>query len=324
MTEIVSGNKKRKSGLLGVACEKPLARNLKEAKQVVSLAKEANITTGYLENQVFAPCVVRGKTILWERAAKITGRPYLARAAEEHSGPHKPWFWKGSLQGGGVLNDMLCHSVEAARFLLTHPQESRESLTVTSVSALIASLKWTRENYAKELKESTGVDYLKEPSEDYAHATITYKDKEGHTIISELTTSWSFVGTGLRLSFELLGPEYSLKADTSNSGLDLFISRRVKGQAGEDMVEKQNSEQGLMPIVPDEECVYGYAAENRHFVECFLEGKKPLLSFADGEKVVEMLMACYYSAEKGVPVNPAEIDLENYIPAVAKGEWKPR
>jgi hypothetical protein len=31
----------------------------------------------------------------WKRGASITGRPYLARAAEEHSGPHMPWFWQG-------------------------------------------------------------------------------------------------------------------------------------------------------------------------------------------------------------------------------------
>lgn len=31
------------------------------------------------------------------------------------------------------------------------------------------------------------------------------------------------------------------------------------------MLEKQNAEQGLMPLVIDEENAYGYAAENRYF-----------------------------------------------------------
>jgi predicted dehydrogenase len=57
----------------------------------------------------------------------------LARAAEEHSGPHMPWFWEGELQGGGVLNDMMCHSVEEARFMLTAPGASRDSLTPLSL-----------------------------------------------------------------------------------------------------------------------------------------------------------------------------------------------
>ena len=32
-----------------------------------------------------------------------------------------PWFWQGELQGGGVLNDMMCHSALVVRHLLTKP-----------------------------------------------------------------------------------------------------------------------------------------------------------------------------------------------------------
>ncbi|MDP6963682.1 MAG: Gfo/Idh/MocA family oxidoreductase, partial [Planctomycetota bacterium] len=121
MEAIAAGNAMRQTPLLGVACEKPLARNLQEARRVVEIMEEAGISTGYLENQVFTPTVVRGKDIVWKRAAAVTGRPYLARAAEEHCGPHSAWFWDGEQQGGGVMNDMMCHSVETARFLLTEP-----------------------------------------------------------------------------------------------------------------------------------------------------------------------------------------------------------
>ena len=74
------------------------------------------------------PQVERGRELLWARGAATTGRPYLARAAEEHSGPHMPWFWQGELQGGGVLNDMMCHSVLVVRHLLTKPGEPRSSV----------------------------------------------------------------------------------------------------------------------------------------------------------------------------------------------------
>jgi len=67
---------------------------------------------------------MKGKEILWNRGAKATGRPYLARAAEEHGGPHEPWFWIGKKQGGGVLIDMMTHGQEVARFILTGPNES--------------------------------------------------------------------------------------------------------------------------------------------------------------------------------------------------------
>src|SRR5262249_5957522 len=124
------------------------------------------ILHGYLESQLFTPSVVRSKAIVWARGAATTGRPYLARAAEEHSGPHMPWFWKGELQGGGVLNDMMCHSIEVARFMLTEPGKSRASLRPTKVSAQIAALKWTRPEYADTLKQMMGndVDYRLHPS----------------------------------------------------------------------------------------------------------------------------------------------------------------
>ncbi len=108
--EIVSTIERGKGSLLGIACEKPLARNVSEAKKVLDLVNKVGLPHGYLENQVFAPQVEVGRNLLWARGAKLTGRPYLARAAEEHSGPHGPWFWQGALQGGGVLNDMMCHS----------------------------------------------------------------------------------------------------------------------------------------------------------------------------------------------------------------------
>ena len=42
---------------------------------------------------------------------------------------------------------------------------------------------------------------------------------------------------------------------------------------GEDLVEKQNAEIGLMPVVADEEAEYGYVGENRHMVKGFLAGR---------------------------------------------------
>ena len=59
--------------------------------------------------------------------------------------------------------------------------------------------------------------------EDFARATIHYVDDEGSPLIAEVTTSWSFVGAGLRLSSELLGPEYSLWINSLDTSLKLFL-----------------------------------------------------------------------------------------------------
>src|SRR5215470_17975511 len=156
--EIVHAIDSGKGTLAGIACEKPLARNVGEAKKVRDLVARTGIAQGYLENQVFAPQVETGRDLLWARGAATTSRPYLARAAEEHSGPHMPWFWRGELQGGGVLNDMMCHSALVVRHLLTKPGAALSTVRPTRVTAHIASLKWSRPNYAKQLSKTMGKD----------------------------------------------------------------------------------------------------------------------------------------------------------------------
>ncbi len=326
MEEIVSAIESGKGELIGVACEKPLGRNVPEARKMLELAQRAKLLDGYLEDQIFSPSVMRGKDIIWKRGAKFTGRPYLARAAEEHAGPHMPWFWEGELQGGGVLNDMMCHSVETARFILTPPGADRSVLTPKKITAHTACLKWQREKYAKRLKENSNgqLDYINRPSEDFARSMVEYEDDEGNPVIVETTTSWSYVGAGLRLSMELLGPEYSMSVNSLDTSLKVFFSREVAGEMGEDLVEKQNAEIGLMPVVDNEESAYGYEEENRHMVQSFLAGKRPMENFSDGLNVTELLMAAYMSAEQGKSISMPNPDLGTFIPAVARGEWNPR
>jgi predicted dehydrogenase len=310
--------------LLGVAVEKPLARNVAEARAVLRMVKKARLWHGYLENQVFAPQVEAGRALLWARGARLTGRPYLARAAEEHAGPHAPWFWQGSLQGGGVLNDMMCHSALVVRHLLTEPGQPLSTVKPRRITGHIASLKWTRPEYVERLgKAMAGVDYAAAPAEDFASVTIEFETSDGHVVLGEATTSWSFVGAGLRLSAELLGPEYSLSWNSLDAGLRLFFSRRVKGRAGEDLVEKQNAETGLMPVVAEEWAAYGYEAEDRHFVRVFLGKEEPLLTLDDGFEVVRVLMAAYASAEQGKTLRFPPPRLDAFVPKVARGTWRP-
>ncbi|MUL41130.1 Gfo/Idh/MocA family oxidoreductase [Streptomonospora sp. PA3] len=324
--EVASG----RASLRGIAVEKPLGRTVAEAEEVIRLVKDAGLLHGYLENQVFAPGVTRAHDLVWSRGARAAGSPYLARCAEEHSGPHNGWFWQGDKQGGGVLNDMMCHSVEAGRYLLTPPGvPASEWLTPVSVDATIACLKWARPAYADELVRRYGseVDYRSRPAEDYARSTIVFRNGDGDEVVAEGTTSWSYVGAGLRLSFELLGPEYAMQVNSLDTEAKVFLSREIAGRPGEDLVEKQNAEGGLMPVLPDEAGAYGYTEENRHMVTRFLEGRAPDEGLDDGLQVTRLLMAAYLSAQEG-----RRIDLDGtqeaerlraFVPQVAQGTWRP-
>jgi predicted dehydrogenase len=112
--------------------------------------------------------------------------------------------------------------------------------------------------------------------------------------------------------------------NTLDSGLNLFFSREVRGSSGEDLVEKQNAEIGSMPVVASEAAAYGYESEDRHFVRAFLGKEAPRLTFDDGLEVVSLLMAAYMSAEQGKTLDFPPPDLDTFIPAVARGEWRSR
>jgi predicted dehydrogenase len=325
LEEIVDAIERGHGTLRGLACEKPLARTVAEAERMLELVGRAGLAHGYLENQVFAPQVEAGHALAWARGAATTGRPYLARAAEEHGGPHAPWFWQGELQGGGVLNDMMCHSALLVRHLLTRPGAPRASVRPVRVTAHIASLKWSQPQYAAQLRQMHGneIDYARRPSEDFASLTIEFETDEGQTVIGEATTSWSYVGAGLRVSAELLGPEYSMSWNTQDSGLKVFFSRAVQAPAGEDLLEKQNAETGLMPVVANEAAAYGYENEDRHFARAFLGKEAPRLTFEDGLETVKLLMAAYQSAEEGRTLAFPPSGLAQFVPAVAKGTWRP-
>jgi predicted dehydrogenase len=309
--------------LVGVCCEKPLARTADEAEKMVELVERAGLLHGYLENQVFAPGVSRGKEAVWRYGARHTGRPYLARAAEEHGGPHNTWFWDPKLSGGGVLLDMTCHSLEADRYLLSDPDKPKEALKPVSVQSTIASLKWTREPYVSRLKDDFNVDYGETPAEDYALTLVSYEDEDGGLVLSEARTSWSFIGPGLRLTFEVLGPEYSISINSLQQELNVFFSRGVVMPPSEEFVEKQAAEQGLMPIVPNEAIAYGYQDEDRHMVESFLKDEMPEENWRDGLLVARLMMTAYKSAEEGKKLIYNPKILKGYKPKVASGDWRP-
>ncbi len=87
--------------IIGVICEKPLGRNMKEARRMLELAKEAGVLTAYFENQIHMKAIQREKIQLVPVQEKM-GTLSLVRSAEEHGGPHEAWFWNPIYQSGGV------------------------------------------------------------------------------------------------------------------------------------------------------------------------------------------------------------------------------
>ena len=306
-------------------CEKPLARNLAEARRVVQLVEEAGLRHAYFENQLHMKSMQTSR----EQLAPIVeamGPPLLVRSAEEHAGPHNPWFWDPMRQGGGVMSDMGCHCLAVGWYALTPPGKGVRFLEPVSVQADLSLLKWGQPRWRRELAERHGVDYGKTPAEDFATGMVTYKNPEsGERVKAQFTVSWMYDKQGLRLALDGIGPGYAFEMNTLRSPLEIFIGDAAATAISdaELALEKSQATRGLLAVQANEADLYGYTDENDDAVAAFTTGRPPLLDWHYGVEIVRLTMAAYLSAERRATVDltdPATArELETYVPLIQQG-----
>ena len=312
--------------LKGVTLDKPLGRNMKEGRRLVELAREAKLPTAYFENQIFMKAIRTQRNQL-QPVARSMGPLTLTRSAEEHGGPHEPWFWDPTRQGGGVLLDMGCHSIAVGRYVLTPPDKDLLFLQPLSVSADLGLLKWGQKKWREQLLRDRGVDYSKTPAEDFATGMITYRNPEtGQIVKSQFTDSWMFEKQGLRLFMDGMGPGYAFEINTLVSPLNVFIGD-VAAQAiadQESALEKATASRGLLAVQYNEADLYGYTDENVDMLESFGAGRSAMLSWEYALEIQRLVMASYLSAEKGRTIDLTDkatiAELDAYVPLIQQGK----
>jgi len=100
-----------------VFCEKPLARNLSEAKEILEASKKFNkkIQIGsnhrYFESVMFAKDLVNKGTI-----GKVLS--FNGRIGHDGERIKDSWFWNKELSGGGTLLDNGCHLLDLSRYFV--------------------------------------------------------------------------------------------------------------------------------------------------------------------------------------------------------------
>ncbi|UCF99294.1 MAG: Gfo/Idh/MocA family oxidoreductase [Spirochaetaceae bacterium] len=325
MEEIVEAVKAG-AQLKGVICEKPLARNVREARRLVDLAREVGLPTAYFENQVYMGPVVSQRAQL-APVQRAMGPMTLVRSAEEHSGPHEAWFWDPVRQGGGVLSDMGCHSIAVGRYLLTPAGQDPLFLQPVSVQANLALLKWGQPKYQGQLKDRFGLDYKKTPAEDFATGSIRYRNPQtGQETIAQFTNSWMFDMVGLRLLMEGLGPGYSFEFNTLRSPLTVFVGDEAAESIAdaETAMEKSTASRGLIAVHYNEADIYGYTDENRDMVRAFSEGREATFNWEFGLETIRLVMAAYMAHELGRTIDLTDPkvneELESYVPLIQQGK----
>ncbi len=308
-----------------VMCEKPLGRNLAEARRLVALAESARLRTAYLENQIFMK-PIRVQMAQLAPVQRVMGPLSLSRSSEEHGGPHAGWFWDPTRQGGGVLCDMGCHSIAVGRHVLTPQGKGNTFLEPLSVNADVALLKWGQPRWRETLLADRGVDYARVPAEDFATGMITYRNPEtGQKVKAQFTSSWMYEKQGLRLFMDGTGPGYAFEVNTLTSPLQVFVGD-VAAEAVQDAeaaLEKATASRGLLTVQYNEADLYGYTDELADACEAFGAGRDALLPWSYGLEVTRLVMASYLSAERGRTIDLTDAatrrELETYVPLIQQG-----
>ncbi len=247
-----------------VICEKPLCKTLEEADQMIDECKHHDVLLLYAEELLFAPKYVRAKTLIDEGAF---GDVFMAKQAEEHYGPHMPWFWDVNRSGGGVLLDMGCHSLEYTRWVLGKPK-------VKSVSATLG----------------TFVHGDKTQGEDHSVVVVEYEGNK----MAVAENSWAKLG-GVDDRVEIYGSKGHTRADLLRGNALITYSNSGYGYA----VEKAETTQGWTFTTFEETWNYGFPQEMQHFVNCVLGKETPIETGEDGREVLKLIYAAYQSAGEG-------------------------
>lgn len=311
----------------GIIIEKPLARNVNEADTLVRIARAMNVPTAYFENQIHMPAIVQARGQL-AQVEKAMGPAHLARSAEEHGGPHEPWFWDPTTQGGGVCCDMGCHSIACGMWMVTPAGKPVDYLKPLRVNATMALLKWGKEPWLSQLRHR-GVDYAATPAEDYSSVAIEFEDPEtGQHSIVQATNSWMYDAPGLRLLMETFGPGYSYTVNSLQSPAGMFISDAAAAAVidSELALEKSQATRGSLILQPDEIALYGYVAEWFDALQAFEQGRDALLNLEYGKLITMLIVAAYMSHENRRVVDltdRATLDeLDTYVPLIQQGQGR--
>jgi len=113
-----------------VYCEKPLARNLDEARRMRDVAAASGLVHQVAFNYRFVPAIMRAKQLVDDG---FLGDVLSFRATYLHSGyvdPARPMSWRLDRErsGGGALHDLGSHAVDLVRHLLGNARRVMASL----------------------------------------------------------------------------------------------------------------------------------------------------------------------------------------------------
>jgi len=266
-------------------CEKPLAKNARDAKPILDAAERANVMhmTGF--NYRFLPAITFARKLI--REGTLGKIHYFKGAYLNYNGgmddPSYPlkWLHQSETAGYGALADLGSHAIDLARFLVGE---------VSSVSG-------TSETFIRERPLQEGAS--EKGRVDVDDTTIAcMKFKDGALGLFE--TSWLTSGRIDYLRFEVYGTMGTIRFNLERlNELEVFLKDDRKDLLGFRRVPVVGKDHPYMSKFWTNQGIgfawqYSFTNELNHYIECLAEDK-PLgpigATFHDGYKAMLILDA---------------------------------
>ncbi len=253
-----------------VLCEKPMAMNAGEAREMLAASKAANKRLMINFSFRFTP---QSWQLKKEVETGILGDIYYARTEwlrRQGLPGFGGWFGQKALSGGGPLIDLGVHRLDLALWLMGHP---KPTWVMASTYNAIASKLAAKKGFTFDV-------------EDFATAMVKFEN--GATL--DLAASWaSHIKEGERIQTQILGTEGGLIQRNRDEGYEF---------EAELYFDRNDSHYNMQPHgnPPDATTAMD------HFADSIINDVPHIATGEEGLLVMEILDAIYASAEKGEPV----------------------
>lgn len=255
---------------LDIFAEKPLAHSFEAAKEMAALVSGRGLVhaAGYLMSHI---CLNRtAKKILDEGALGKIFRFRSSIYVSEVFSRKKGWFYSREKSGGGAVMHIASHLI---------------SLLYSYFGPVRSIFARTKALYSE--------------VEDCGAALLEYDDG----IQGALDVSWSVPGYRLTY-FNLMVEAENGSLELTNDDLRLYLHRPAKGYPR----EWTHLYRADMPSASDFELGgEGFYEENKDFIDCCVERRKPVVSWSEALEVQRIVEAIYRSASSGKTVALKEV-----------------
>jgi len=248
-----------------VVCEKPMAKDLADAKAMEAAVKEAGVTFMLAvpgrfntQNMFVRDAFEKGEL----------GDVYYAKVSNvRRRGTPTGWFTDKKTSGGGPVIDIGVHSIDGAWYLMGNPKPTR-------VSAQVFAPHGDYQTKGVGRWQGTPCPDNRFDCEDAGMGVIHFEN--GAAMLFEAT--WAINGPS-HTTVQVVGSKAGITLDPLT-----FYGER-SDYLSDDVVTVGDNDR--------------FAEELKHFAQCVLDGKEPKYPLEQAVQMQEMLEAIYTSAAEG-------------------------